>query len=497
MRPFYYYTSPKLFAFASEIKALLALPEVQRELNERKVADFLLWSFEDKTDTYYRKIFRLPPASALIVDEVIHEPRQYWSLDPDRELQMGAEDEYVQAFKEQFNRAVGSRLRSAYPVGSALSGGLDSSAIACTARQILAPKSNLPLKVFSALFSEKPSSADSATDERDYIDSVLAAGGYEAHFIPAGQISPLIDSQQLNDVLDEPYFSPTLFIFWGLYQSAHDQGVRIFLDGTDGDRTVSFGTDRLADLARAGRWVALWKEAAALASNQNHAVRVAPLVWRYGLRPLVPASMIALKRRLRSDPSQEAGRLGIMRPEFARQVGYPENLRLAGIDRPGAYKTAREVHWQELTSGLNALSLELFDKLSANFSLEVRFPFYDRRLMEFCLALPAELKLSQGWMRYILRAAMQDTLPEKVCWRTSKANLAAAFNRQFSKLDNAHLGQKLRESADVLDDFVDGDTLFAVFESYHNQPFKSLMSGYTLYGAIILADWLRQTGLAG
>jgi asparagine synthase (glutamine-hydrolysing) len=283
VRPFYYYSSPKLFAFASEIKSLLRLPELQPGLNERKVADFLLWSFEDKTETYYQNIIRLPPAATLVVDEVVHEPRQYWSLDPHFELHMHGEDEYVQAFKEQFDRSVCNRMRSPYPVGSALSGGLDSSAIACIARQKMALMNELPLKVFSAVFTAESGAGVSDLDERDYIDSVLELGGFDHQYIPANQLSPLIDSQQLNEVLDEPFFSPTLFIFWGLFQSAHRQGVRVFLDGTDGDRTISFGTERLADLGRSGRWVALWKESSALAGNQSRDHSAARVMWKLSL----------------------------------------------------------------------------------------------------------------------------------------------------------------------------------------------------------------------
>lgn len=137
VKPFYYYHSNKVFVFASEIKALLSLTEVPRRLNELMVAYYLISMFEDKEITFYKDILRLPPAHVMELDSEGRRLSQYWSLDPSRELKLSSDDEYAKTFRDIFKEAVHCRLRSAFPIGSMLSGGLDSSSIVCMARQLL------------------------------------------------------------------------------------------------------------------------------------------------------------------------------------------------------------------------------------------------------------------------------------------------------------------------------------------------------------------------
>lgn len=134
VKPFYYYRSSRLFVFASEIKALLCLVEVPRLLNELKVAYHLALLFEDQAITFYQNIWRLLAAHSITIGCEETQIRRYWSSDPTREVRLHSDQEYAEAFREIFTEAVRCRLRSAFPVGSTLSGGLDSSSIASTLR---------------------------------------------------------------------------------------------------------------------------------------------------------------------------------------------------------------------------------------------------------------------------------------------------------------------------------------------------------------------------
>ena len=104
VKPFYYYHSGRIFVFASEIKAVLCLQDVPRKLNEVKVADFLVPIFNDQINTYYQDVFRLPPAHSMTVSGGGVRTRSYWSLDPTRELHLGSDEEYVEAFRELLQR---------------------------------------------------------------------------------------------------------------------------------------------------------------------------------------------------------------------------------------------------------------------------------------------------------------------------------------------------------------------------------------------------------
>src|SRR3989449_1054025 len=206
VKPFYYHHRlGRLFAFASEIKGLLALPDVPRRLNETRVADYLVPLLEDKEITFYEEIVRLPPAHWMTVDREGIRRQEYWSLDPEREIRLGSDDEYAAAFREIFTEAVRCRLRSAFPVGSMLSGGLDSSSIVCVARELLAQGGCPRPHTFSAVFDDVPE-----CDERRYIETVLSGGGVEPHLIRGDKVNPVERLEQDLVQQDEPFYAPNL-----------------------------------------------------------------------------------------------------------------------------------------------------------------------------------------------------------------------------------------------------------------------------------------------
>ncbi|MCX7596682.1 MAG: lasso peptide isopeptide bond-forming cyclase, partial [Fischerella sp.] len=138
VKPFYYHYQPgKAFVFASEIKALFCFPQVPRRLNEVRIGDYLALMMEDKAITTYKDILRLPPAHSMVVSESGIQLWSYWSLDLHREIHLASNEAYAEEFRQIFTEAVRCRLRSAFPIVSHLSGGLDSSAVTCVARDIL------------------------------------------------------------------------------------------------------------------------------------------------------------------------------------------------------------------------------------------------------------------------------------------------------------------------------------------------------------------------
>ncbi|MDH3445202.1 MAG: lasso peptide isopeptide bond-forming cyclase, partial [Deltaproteobacteria bacterium] len=250
VKPFYYYHGAGTFVFASEIKGILCLEEVPRKLNEVKVADYLVPIFNDQVSSYYEGIVRLPPANSMTLAGGKLELRSYWRLDPSRELQLGGDDEYVEAFRELFIEAVHCRMRSAFAVGSTLSGGLDSSSIACTAGKLRAEGGQPRLHTFSAIFPSMVEE-DPRIDERPYIEAVLAKGLFEPHYVRADQCQPLADVAWHQD---EVLAAPNLYLTSLLFRSAYEHQVRVLLSGFDGDVTVSYGFEYLEMLAQLGRW---------------------------------------------------------------------------------------------------------------------------------------------------------------------------------------------------------------------------------------------------
>lgn len=490
IKPFYYYRSDQIFAFASEIKALLCVPGVPRQLNELMVGYHLTQCFEDKTITFYQDIWRLSPAHSLTINHAQQQPRLYWSLDPKRELQLGSDQAYVEAFREVFTEAVRCRLRSAFPVGSSLSGGLDSSSIACTARQLLGQVGGKPLHTFSAIFPSLPEADRRWIDERQYMDAVKALGGFQAHDIRADLLHPLIDSLWQGD---EAILAPNLYIHQAMYQQANQQGVRVFLDGFDGDSTVSYGIGYLAELLFSGRWHTLLRESTALAKRYRLPRR--QVIWKYCLSPILGKLMGHFSSKLGGRIQGGKVEDPLIDRSFAQRSRLEVRTRDLLKTRQIFTSTCRQDHWLGLTGGLNFHILDVADKITSKFSLEARYPFFDKRLIELCLAMPPNQKLRQGWMRFILRASMTGVLPPEVQWRLCKGDLSSNFGRQISAHEQTALTE-IAHHPEVVEPYIRVSSFRDAYDRYTSTLNPSEKDRMTLFSTAVLDLWLRQTNLA-
>ena len=480
VKPFYYYHSDKFFAFSSEIKELLCLPEIPRRLNELRIGDYLMSMLEDKTITFYQGIFRLPPAHAMNVTLKEKSLSQYWSLDPSRELKLSSNEEYAEKFRNIFTEAVRCRLRSAFPIGSMLSGGLDSSSIVCVARKLLSQNGGGRLHTFSAIFDDIP-----ACDERPFINKIIEQGGFEPHYVLADRLSPLIDLEQMFWHQDEPFYAPNLFMHWGLSRAAHKQGVRILLDGIDGDTTVSHGIALLPEMVRRYRWIDLYKEVKGLCKNLNEPP------WRifrnYCVSPLIPTLIRKVWRKLNGRNSSGVDAM-IINHHFASVIGLDGRIQVLQGEWSKPARSEREHHYRKITWGLIPFVLEIVDRAEMAFSIEPRYPFFDKRLLEFCLALPGEQKLYNGWSRMIMRRAMAGILPKEVQWRATKSDLSPNFNSGLLTFERKRLEKLILNDPKVIEAYVDIQTLQEVYQRYASK--KGSEEAMSVWKVLTLGLWL-------
>jgi asparagine synthase (glutamine-hydrolysing) len=490
VKPFYYHQAPGTFLFASEIKALLTNPTVPYSLNRVRVADHLVGLFDDQKATFYRDIYRLPAGHALTVSRERTRIWSYWTLDAVRELRLGSDEAYAEAVRECFTAAVKSRLRSRRPVGSLLSGGLDTASIVATARSLRGTDDG-DLDTFTAVFPGLPAADLRKIDERIYVDALVAQGRLRAHYIRGDVLSPLGDLDRVLWHLDEAHAAPNLYLHWALYGAARDRGVGVLLDGIDGDTTVSHGLERLAGLVRQGKVLTLGYELRQL--GRRYRVPVSRLMWQFAIQPLVPFSLRQAVRQLRRrEPSWLSH--SVISPDFARSTGVADRVAAFQRSQDEPVRSPLEAHRRAMQSGLIPYALELADKAAVRFGLEPRYPFFDRRLMELCLSVPAEQKLQGGWSRSVMRRAMNGLMPDEVRWRASKANLSPNFTRRLLAGDRRLLSQVVHDQTEVIEEFVDIAALRRTHDRYVAQP-GSDADALTMYSAVVLACWLQQAKL--
>ena len=497
VKSLYYHLAPASFEFASEIKALLAAPGVPCRLNELRVAEYLVTLLEDRSGTFYRDVLRLPGAHCLRVTPEQTRVWRYWELDVGRELRLGSDGEYVEAFREVFTEAVRCRTRSAFPVGSSLSGGLDSSSVACVARAVK-PASTGMLHTFSLIFPSLPAEDRRLIDERPHMQAVLETGGFEPHFIEADRLSPMGQVERMHYHLDSANCAPNLYLHWAMYECARQNGVRVFLDGFDGDSAVSHGFERLTELAQTLRWPTLWRELAMLSRHQLAGIRPSRIAREYCVKPLTPRWAHLVWHWLRGRRREAFSENLMIGAELKRQTGIERRARtmLKPQYRWSLRRSAREAHKGSVTQALYAFTLEIADKASAAFGVEARYPFFDRRVLEFCLSLPAEQKLGQGWNRWILRRAMAGILPEAVQWRPKKGNLSPNFYRRLLDFERGTLEQVVHGESPELARFLDKAAMRDVYREYQKQHARSRGESIQLFAAVNLVLWLRSSGFA-
>jgi asparagine synthase (glutamine-hydrolysing) len=438
---FYYHREGRKFCVASEIKALFCLPEVPRKLNERRIGDHLQANFSDKIHTFYEDVLRLPPAHSLTVTKSSTRLHNYWVPDLSRELRLKSSGEYVEAFREVFTEAVRCRLRSAYAIGSTLSGGLDSSSIACVARDVAAPQK---VHTFSAIY---PSLAeiDRRIDERSYIEAALSGGEFEAHYIHADAISPLHNIEKIEWHEDGPLTHPSQYLMWAVGEVAQANGVRVVCTGDDGDSTVSHGWNDLPELAIRGSWKTLAREVKAIAEQTNGKVSPMGVIRKSVIKPfipLIPQNAAKWARKLQRNSIATESNLSLseagvpIKVEFFERLCAAHGNIVANVNNSMVRYTRnadKKMHWESVNSGLFTSALDVMDKAATASSMETRYPFFDRRLIEFCIAVPPGEKLHQGWTRSLLRRSMEGILPPQIQWRKDKGNLSANWKNGLLK----------------------------------------------------------------
>ena len=409
VKPFYYRFDGRTFAFASEIKALLAASAGPCVPDEAVVRGYLAFeAIEHGSASFFEGISRLRPGECLELRDERLRRRTWWELTPEEDP--GATpQERRERFRELFFDSVRLRLRSDVRVGTCLSGGLDSSAIVSTvaALQQREPESTAPLGDRQHTFSL--TYPGSEVDERRYQDVVVARTGVAAHHVTAGEEEVLASLDAVMRAQDEPFGSTSIVGQWHVMRLARSHGVTVLLDGQGGDEILAgyhgYFSFRFADLLRAGKLRALATEVRAYRDVHGAGVRA---VAEQLLRPFVPASLRVRSSRYATAQLASPGPRPALPP--SPDGGFRDRLR-------------RQLLYVLAARGLPSL-LRYEDRNSMAFSIEARVPFLDYRLVRFAFSLPPDDLISRGITKVILRQALVDVLPEEVARRTDKIGFA-------------------------------------------------------------------------
>lgn len=491
VKPLYYHLGDDCLFLASELKAILAPAGIEPRLNERHMASILAGFIDETHATHYVGVSRLPPAHALVVTATGSRQWPYWQLEPATPV---PRPDNAERFLALFDEAVTARMRGTN-AGAMLSGGLDSSSIAVVAGRHERQAEGAKLATFSLAFDPQ-----SGMDERPFIEAILAKGDFTANFIPVNDHAPFSDFEAVLREQEGIFLATGLSINRQLYTVAAAKGLRVILDGFGGDEVVSHGYGLLRELAQSGRWIALRRELRAFADTygDNRDRLLFTFFISYGqgrhLRPLVRAVDRARSRVARSGKAapQTPGWRRFINKDFASRTDLFERIAShARLSRETASSEAAYHRWLISSPGV-AHGFEVLDKAAASAGIEPRYPFWDKRLVEFCVALPASEKLQQGWSRSILRRAMDGILPPVVQWRRDKVDFKANLVTGLLRHHRPLLESVLVRDVDGIGEYVNLRELAAVCDRMAASPDTARGDEVQfIWRAVSLALWLR------
>ena len=420
----YHYAPGRLFAFATEAEALVAHAGVPRRINEARIADFLddLEGI-DFTSTFFEEVLRLPPAHTLTVDFSGLSLRRYWTLSAGPELKLDSDEAYAEAFLNVFTEAVRCRLRSAGPVGSMLSGGIDSGSVAAIAARLLAAERRGPLQTFSAVGTDRESCVETRA-----IYAAAKLPGLNAHFVDHARLGNLCD--ELIGLSDgaEP-FDSHMTLIRNVYLAAHQANIKVILDGAAGDLILA-PRNSIARWLRRGQIINALREMRGEARFWGPTWPKCQSLIKAAWAAFVPHPIRKLRRWVMwRIEDQRIGADSLIAREFAAKINLNERRRTFRRHLPVGGASDAEQRAQSIRHPHLAAGRERYDRVASAVAIEPRDPFLDIRIVQFCLTLPWQQLQVDGWPKIVLRRAMRDRLPPTIIWRRGKQHLGWDFTQ--------------------------------------------------------------------
>lgn len=461
IKPLNYWETEDEIVFCSEIKQLMALPQFVPKLNKDSAARFLVKrQLNTSTNTFFEGVKELAPGHIMAYDLQSHKKsiEAYYLVESIKQNTNITYKDAAEEFYGLFENAVKIRLRSDMPIGSCLSGGLDSSSIVTMANKLSAE--NLSATTISSCWS------DARYDEQEYIDEVINSTNFHSVKI-FPDINELASLNRLSDIVyhqDQPIKSASHFAEYSVFKAAKENHLTVMLDGQGSDEFLAgyipfrfYNTS----LIRQGQFIQLFNELAK--QRKNH----------YSLSDIILHNTIHFLRTMGiQPPSRNNLDSSFFKSEIIDRI----------IDRPQDrinFSTYRDNSVNEIKYTSIPYQLHSEDRNSMMHSIESRLPFLDFDLADFMFALPDKYKMGGGITKKILRDSLGSILPTKIVNRHSKKGFEAPeepFMMKNSNWIRSVLERAVEQNSDLLN-----STLLKQFDSvvtgsgkYNNVYFRIL-----------------------
>ncbi len=460
IKPLYMYQKDDFLYLCSEIKQLTTIDGWKAKLNRPIAFDFLAYGATNHTNqTFFQDVFELRGGEALEINLVKKTTRKIKYYEPKINTEPTKPDivsSKVKEFKALLRDAVHIALRSDVKVGSALSGGLDSSTIALVSSELLQQENKAEIQeCVSACFDDK------SVDESFYIEKVAEQSGIKIHKVFPQFNEFKEDFRKLIWHQDEPFGTLSIFAQYCVFREAKENNITVMLDGQGADEILA-GYDHF-------------------------------------YRPYLNSQLEISKLKFLTEFSNyvrmnKKSSLDLAKKKFIKKKGSSNFLTKSFVQstesllRLNVAKTVPEFSYDQLVNtGLHTL-LRFEDRNSMAFSIESRVPFLDHRVVDFSLALGDNLKINKGVRKFILREAFRDILPKEIYDRHDKYGFPTP-QELWTRENLSYFAEQIIESQGVLgNDWVDFDSINAQISQPETLTKDQIFS---IWRVIIFAKWVE------
>jgi asparagine synthase (glutamine-hydrolysing) len=430
-KPFYYYFDDTQFIFASEMKALWAAG-IEKQPNEKMFFNYFTLGYTQNPaiaeETFYTGINKLAARSYILYHLPQHRITRslYWNIDVDFTDEAITDQKAITEFNKLFTQSIQRRLRSDVPVGTSLSGGLDSSCVLGSI-QAMAPRQ---YKTFSAIFP------GFKQDESGWIKKVADHFTTQNHPVQPNTDRVIHDFEKICYHQEEPFQSASIMAQYYVYELARQQSVTVLLDGQGADEILA-GYHKYYHWY----WQQLFRENKNTLHHELNQARSLGIKEPWGLKNKLAAALPASAGwYLRRQRARQQLRLHDLDTSFVDEYG-ESYYDIAHFD-----ELNNILYYNTFVNGLEEL-LRYADRNSMAHGVEVRLPFLSHELVQLLFSIPARFKMRDGYTKWLLRKSMEDKLPAGLAWRTDKIGFEPP-QQQWMK--DARLQEYIHESKKTL-----------------------------------------------
>ena len=411
----------RYFYFSSSL-AILTKRIENLTLNKNRLIEYLNWNYASNASTFFHEIERIKPSTTLIFKK----DKFIFKKNNNNSTKNNSKNNFdLNKFSYFLKKAIKPAINKDTKVGIMLSGGLDSSAIAISLKNL----QHEGAKIYSANFTHLNSGIRSKSDESSFQENISKYTNYEHKKNEMKDISPLTSIVKNFNIFSEPVILPNMYLFEEILKSMMIDDVNLVLDGNDGDNVISHGYEVLYEYLRQLKLFSFIKEVYLYSKVQN-------------INP-IKGVLIFIKAFYKKHAYKKKFPISSYLKEKYKHV--PDYMNY------GIFAS----HEEKISQKIHTLGSENRNTFYRYFDIDNYSPFYDDNLIDFCLNMPSNFKFKNGYTRYILRKYLSKFLPYDHSFRPDKANLANGLLENFSIIDIKIIENELKNVNGILDDLIE------------------------------------------